>query len=156
MNERVKRERNILIVDLKENSESTEELVKTLLGSQLGLCDVRFSSAKRLGRGSPSRPSPVLVSFESMVDKRKVMKAKRKLMGSDVYINNDLTKKQLQVERELKKQKQFLIKHHDYKKKRITIYKGKLWADRQLVTDSDLQKDSSLLFLCTLIQEEEE
>ena len=140
MNERAKRERNILIVGLKENSESTEELVKTLLESQLGLCDVRFSNAKRLGRGSPSRPSPVLVSFESMVDKRKVMKAKRKLMGSDVYINNDLTKKQLQVERELKKQKQFLIKHHDYKEKRITIYKGKLWADRQLVTDSDLQK----------------
>ena len=63
-------------------------------------------------------------------------------MGSDVYINNDLMKKQLQVERELKKQKQFLIKHHYYKEKRITIYKGKLWADRQLVTDSDLQKDA--------------
>ena len=77
-----------------------------------------------------------------MVDERKVMKAKRKLMGSDVYINNDLMKKQLQVERELKKQKQFLIKHHYYKEKRITIYKGKLWADRQLVTDSDLQKDA--------------
>ena len=90
--------------------------MKTLLES---LCDVRFSSAKRLGRGSPSRSSPV---FESMVDKRKVMKAKRKLMSSDVHINNDLTKKQLQVERELKKQKHFLIKHHDYKEKRITIY----------------------------------
>ena len=62
MNERAKRERNILIVGLKENSESTEELVKTLVESQLGPCDVRFSNAKRLERGSPSRPSPVIVS----------------------------------------------------------------------------------------------
>ena len=92
MNHRAKRERNILIVVLKESSESTEELVKTLLESKLGLCDVRFSSVKRFGQGSPSRPSPVLVFFELVEDKRKVMKANFK-KETDVYINNDFTKK---------------------------------------------------------------
>ena len=61
------------------------------------------------------------------------------LAGSRIFLYNDLTPDQQAKERELRKKKPFLIKHHNYKDKKITIYKGKLWADRQSISDTDLQ-----------------
>ena len=33
----------------------------------------------------------------------------------------------------------FLIRHPDYSKKKITIFKGKLWADRVQITDDEIK-----------------
>ena len=61
------------------------------------------------------------------------------LAGSRNFINNDLSPDQQAKERELRKKKQFLIKYPNYKDKKITIYRGKLWADRQSISDTELQ-----------------
>lgn len=67
------------------------------------------------------------------------MKNRTKLSGSKLYINNDLTLDQRRTEKELRRKKQFLVKNESYRHKKITIYKGKIWADRVHVTDSILE-----------------
>ena len=143
INDRKRRNKNIVIIGMAEESESgsIETSVMDLFKSRLNLKDVKFQSAKRIGKMSRQRksPCPVLVTFESIEDKRKVLYSKSKLAGSKIFISNDLTKDQQNTERELRKKKQFLISHPQYKdKKRVTIYKGKLWVDRKPVTDENL------------------
>ena len=83
---------------------------------------------------------PVLVVLESVEDKHRVMKAKANLkeVASNIYINNDLTREQREIERDLRRKKQLLIKHPEYKGKHITVYKGRLWVDRVAVSERDL------------------
>ena len=47
----------------------------------------------------------MLVTFESIEDKRKVLSAKSKLSGSKAFINNDMTKDQQNMHRERVKEK---------------------------------------------------
>ena len=137
-NEKVRREKNVIIMGVKESDVDTEVLVKDLITTKLNLSDVEITNARRLGKQNKN-PRPVLVVFDSVESKRKVMRNRTKLLGSKIYINNDLTLDQRKKEKELRKKKQFLIKHELYRNKNITIYKGKLWADRVQVTDTELE-----------------
>lgn len=67
------------------------------------------------------------------------MKNRRKLAGTAIFINNDLTKDQRALEKNLREKKKFLSQHPTYKEKKITIYKEKLWADHQHISEADLQ-----------------
>ena len=140
-NEKERREKNVVIMGVKESDVDTEVLVKDLMTTKLNLNDVEVTSARRLGKQNETRrhPRPVLVVFDSVDSKRKVMKNRTKLLGSKVFINNDLTPEQRKKEKELRKKKQFLIKHELYRNKNITVYKGKIWADRVQVTDTELE-----------------
>ena len=137
-NEREKRDRNIIIVGLEESDENCEKLAESMIEEKLSLKveDVKMSNVRRIGRRNMQRtyPRPVLVTFESAECKRIVMK---KLAGSGIYLNNDLTKDQRTLEKNLREQRKFLSNHPDYKDKNIllTIYREKLWADRQQVSD---------------------
>ena len=156
-NDRERRDKNVVIIGLtEEDSERTETLVSDLFENRLSLSNVSVHKVTRLGKKNGERkspPRPVLVTFESIEDKRKVLSAKSKLSGSKVFINNDMTKDQQNTERELRKKKQFLIKHPQYKTKRVTIYKGKLWADRIMVTDEDIHSAGYLLASATNSQQ---
>ena len=155
-NDRERRDKNVVIIGLtEEDSERTETLVSDLFENRLSLSNVSVHKVTRLGKknGEIKSSRPVLVTFESIEDKRKVLSAKSKLSGSKVFINNDMTKDQQNIERELRKKKEFLIKHPQYKTKRVTIYKGKLWADRIMVTDEDIHSAGYLLASATNSQQ---
>ena len=155
-NDRERRDKNVVIIGLtEEDSERTETLVSDLFENRLSLSNVSVHKVTRLGKknGERKSPRPVLVTFESIEDKRKVLSAKSKLSGSKVFINNNMTKDQQNIERELRKKNQFLIKHPQYKTKRVTIYKGKLWADRIMVTDEDIHSAGYLLASATNSQQ---
>ena len=141
INDRTKRDKNVVIFGLGEGSETAESEVQRMFEDRLNIDGIQICSARRLGRKSSEveKPRPILVVFESIEDKQKVMKAKAKLRGSNLYINNDLTKEQQIHIRDLQKKKQFLIKHPDYSKKRITIFKGILWADRVQITEDEIR-----------------
>ena len=131
----------MIIMGVKESDVDTEVSVKDLITTKLNMNDVEITNARRLGKRNETRkyPRPVLVVFDSLESKRKVMRNRTKLLGSKIYINNDLTLDQRKKEKELRKKKQFLIKHELYRNKNITIYKEKLWADRVQVTDTELE-----------------
>ena len=141
INDRSKRDKNVVIFGLGEGSETAESEVQHMLEDRLNINDIYVSSARRLGRKNSEmkKPRPILVVFESIEDKQKVMKAKVKLRGSNIYVSNDLTKEQQCGMRESLKKKQFLIRHPDYSKKKITIFKGKLRADRVQITDDEIK-----------------
>ena len=143
MQERERREKNVLIVGMEETEESSERMVKRLIEQKLSLDPetVQIAHVKRIGqiRAHTTHPRYVLVTFESLEDKQLVMRNRRKLAGSNIFINNDLTKNQRTLEKHLREKKKFLLNHPSYKDKKISVYKEKLWANRQLITDTDLQ-----------------
>ena len=86
----------MVIFGLGEGSEIAESEVQHMFDDRLNINGTQVCSARRLGRKSSEveEPRPILVVFEPIGDKQKVMKAKVKLSGSNLYINNDLTKEQ--------------------------------------------------------------
>ena len=96
MNEREKRERNMIVVELKESEGSTNSLINSLLENKLDLQDTGVSSYRRLGtpNKSSSKPRPVLVVFDTVEKKRTAMKNRTALAGTEIFLNNDLTKEQ--------------------------------------------------------------
>ena len=118
IHEREKRECNIIVVGLEENSESCEKIVKRFIEEklELNLEEAQMTQAKRIGRkiAQSTHPRPVLVTFSSIESKHLVMKNRRKLKGSSIY---DLTREQRNLERKLREKKTFLSNHPDYKDK---------------------------------------
>ena len=104
MNERERREKNIIIMGLEESEESTQGMVSTLLKNKLKLEGIEVVSSRRIGKaGLPRRnPRPILVSLNSVKDKRTIMQNRKKLAGSRIFINNDLTPDQQAKQRELR------------------------------------------------------
>ena len=105
MNEREKREKNIVIVGLPEKEGSCESQVEDLIKEKLklNLEDIKISQARRMGRRNTqlqrSSPRLVLVTYESVSSKQLVMRNRRKLAGTAICINNDMTKDQRILER---------------------------------------------------------
>ena len=140
--DREKREKNVVIIGLQEGVKQPEAEVRDLFETKLNLGNIKPVSVKRLGLmdRANGKSRPVLVVLESVEDKHRVMKAKANLkeVASNIYINNDLTREQREIERDLRRKKQLLIKLPEYKGKHITVYKGRLWVDRVAVSERDL------------------
>ena len=145
MNEREKREKNMIIIGLSEGQhENTEGVVKDLFESKLGVVNAGVASCKRLGKRDLSRPRPrpILVVFDTIDTKRRIMQYRSKLAGTSIFLNNDLTKEQMLKEKNLRKTKKELMNHPSFQGKKITIFKGKLWADKQPLTEDEIQTAS--------------
>ena len=128
----------MIVVGLKENEGSTISLINSLLENKLDLQDTGVSSCRRLGtpRKNSSNPRPVLVVFDTVEKERTVMKNRAELARTEIFLNNYLTKEQMFKEKQLRDIKK---KHEHFKDKRITVFRGKLWANRKLVTETELQ-----------------
>ena len=143
--ERAERANNVVIFGLTEVTErsthSVKEEISDLFNTKLGQPEVQIVSARRLGRLEQirSKPRPVLVSLVSFSDKAKVMKNKKKLASTKIFINHDLTKEQAVQEKRLRDIRKHMQQDESYNGKKISVYKGKLYVDRQLVDRTTLQ-----------------
>ena len=63
-----------------------------------------------------------------------VMRKKKLLAGTKVYINNDLTREQMYQEKQLRTKRRELLSQPSFEGTRIRIYKGKLWANGSPIT----------------------
>lgn len=143
--ERYERSKNVIIRGLSECSEVTSEKVEEvqqLFMAKMGLTDVNIVDVRRLGRYQVGRrkPRPVLVCLASRADKIAVMQSKNKLAGTEIFINNDLTKQQVERERELRNIRRHMSTTPAFQNKKISIYKGHIYVDRKLVEESILQE----------------
>ena len=76
------------IIGLKEErEEDSASAVKDFLKKELDLDDVRISKAFRVGKGRSSSNRPVLVRFDNLSEKARVMKEKRKLKNKNVSVH---------------------------------------------------------------------
>ena len=148
--ERVERSKNIVVYGLNEVP-SDKEAVLRLFGDQLCLTDIHIISVRRLGRQKESKPRPLLVCLASLDDKVNVMKNKRKLAKTSIFINNDLTKEQATQERQLRAIRKKMSQDPSFRNKRISIYKGKIYVDNEEVKGSTLQLFSDTMHLSNTI-----
>ena len=88
--------------------EDTESVVMEVIRDNLKtpLLPDDIERAHRTGRPTPGRPRDILVKFTSHNDKSAVMKARKNLKSTNIYINEDLTRTRQNVAyhaRQLKK-----------------------------------------------------
>ena len=133
MKDRAARALNIVITGLNETNEKedTSKTVQDLFASKLEASSVGITQTKRLGKHNVTRPRPILVTFSSQTEKSKIMKCRKKLAGTNIYINNDLTREQKQNEKLLRDSKKKLQADPTYENSKITIYRGKICIDGQ-------------------------
>ena len=74
----------------------------------------------------------------SSSDKATVMKNK-KLASTKIFINNDLTKEQAREDKRQWDIKNRMLQDESYHGKKISIYEGKIYVNRQLADHTSLQ-----------------
>jgi len=105
--EQYQRRNNIRIFGVKESAvEKTDDLVIGLCREKLGL-ELPASSICRShrvgykGEGETARPRPIIVKFTSYQARRMVFVVKKKLKGTGITIREDLTRRRLDLYREV-------------------------------------------------------
>ena len=81
------------VADHKEekNGECQEKIVEIFKKLELNLNDRSLDAFHRIGFFKTGRPRPIIVKFVRRVDRDAVLKNKKKLKGSDIFIHEDLT-----------------------------------------------------------------
>lgn len=96
--DRFKREKNLIIYDLPEKAnESAEDCVEAVTGlfTRMGVKDALLDDVFRLGKGVGKKgPRPVLVKLVTMLDKKRIQKARVKLGKGDPSIVEDKSKEE--------------------------------------------------------------
>ena len=142
MKERESRAKNLVIVGIpEERNEVVQDVTNQFLNERLGLnCETSIIEVRRLGKKLPNRdrPRPILISLNSPVAKRSILAKRSSLAGSNVYINHDLTRDQMKLERELRETKKRLLQLPAYTGKKVYIYQGKLHMDHKPIPETDL------------------
>lgn len=129
MLERKDRKNNIIIkgvnTDEIKGNDKTEDYIKESLG-----VDVSVRSVQQI------KNSMLLVQLESWEEKMEVMGNKKKLKGSKVYIENDLTKEERRIQAEIRKVAQ---EERKKGKKAVARYNKLLVNDQVWIWDHDKQ-----------------
>ena len=68
---------------------------------KLNTAKLKLDQAYRVGRSSPNKPRPLLVTFQTFADREYTLLHKKRLAGSNVYINEDLPPEILRQRRQL-------------------------------------------------------
>ena len=91
MNQYSRRE-NMIVKGVREtDGEDCEKTVKDLFLEKLGVGPFQLQRVHRLGGvRDRTKPRPIIVRFALFSDKLTVMKNKKKLMGTEVFIHDDL------------------------------------------------------------------
>ena len=143
MKERESRAKNLDIVGIpEERNEVTQDITFKFLKERLDLnCETSITDVKRLGKkfSNRSRPRPILISLNSPAAKKSILVKCSSLAGTNIYINHDLTKDQMKLERELREtKKKRLLQTLQYSGKKIYIYQAKLYVEHKPVLEADL------------------
>ena len=148
--ERESRKNNMVVIGLEENvdteeNENTLDLINEFLESKLKITSIKAVQARRLGRRKQleSKLRPILTIFLSLNDKRTVIAKRTSLAGTKVFLKDDLTKEQLQVERQLQETRKKLLQHPDFRGKKITVYRNKIWVNHSPIT-SDMIRTAGI------------
>ena len=128
-----------------EESETTLNVINEFLESKMKITSVKAVQARRLGRRNPHQSQatpksrPILAIFQNVNEKRAVIAKRAALAGTRVFLKDDLTKEQLQAERQLLNTRKKLLQHPNFQGKKITVYRNKLWVNRAPISEDMLR-----------------
>ena len=118
-------------------------IVKDFLSDKLNLTNISIAQARRLGKVKQSsnntKHRPVLVTFSNSAERKQVLSNRSKLAGTQIYINFDLTKQQMNKEKQLREARRRLKQFEKFKDKQISIFHNKLYVDRSPITPDQLR-----------------
>ena len=123
--EQYSRRNNLRIEGLTDSDrETAEETVKNIISKvnehmpEVKISPEQIDIAHRIGPFKEGKSRSVIVKLQSRMTKQKIMKNKRKLKGTGIFINEDLTRRnQLVLASVRKKQADFITKAWSYEGK---------------------------------------
>ena len=83
-----------------ETWEQTENILKGMIQEKLEIQDINIERAHRVGSTSNTSPRTVVAKFSSFNGKQLVLSAAKKLKGQNIYINEDFSKKTMDIRKE--------------------------------------------------------
>ena len=113
------------IVGLNESEMNTETMIMSFFEEKLNISPPPITYTKRLVRKNEESVYSrlLLVAFNTLEGKKLVMKKKKLLAGTRVYINNDLTKEQMAQERKIREKDNNLGDTRALKKRKLEYIK---------------------------------
>ena len=126
MREREERRRNIVIKKLEIEGDNVEETVKKLLKSIN--VERTLETVKRVGRTDKEGRSTVIVRMEKEEDKGYVMRKKAELKGRKEIIENDMTRKERNIQSEIRTMAEKIRGEG----KRVKIGYKKIWINDEV------------------------
>ena len=94
--------------DKLETWEDSERIIDSIFKDKMGLTNLRYERVHRLGRFSNSKIRPIIVKFTSYKDRSSVFSKKKMLKGSNIFINEDFTKRIQEIRAKLTQSKDVL------------------------------------------------
>jgi len=90
------RQKNVVIYGLEERDRNEEELTEIILrmlneGMGVRILQEDMDGVTRLGRYNHQKIRPILVALTTMKAKKAIMRSRRNLKGTKIYIEEDLT-----------------------------------------------------------------
>lgn len=97
--EKKKKKNNIIIRGAQINSNNIEESVEEFLMKNLQI-EAKINNAYKLN--TETKMEMIVVQMESWEKKKEVMISKNKLKDTRIYIDNDMTKKEREIQKEIR------------------------------------------------------
>jgi len=121
------RMKNLVLTGVEEAAgENTINMTNEILQSHLGVAE-KIETAFRIGRPKPQGSRPIKVIFFTTETRNRVLKEAKKLKGTKIYLNPDLSLDELKKNEVLRK-----FKREAEQEGKMTYYrKGKLYIDDQ-------------------------
>jgi hypothetical protein len=112
----------------KEGVKERDDVIKQL-ATLLRLPAIDYADAYRVGRNINNKPRPLIVKLIRFKDKIDILKSKRQLKGTDVFINDDLTTDERKSNSKLQEKKSDIMRINNRAK--CSIRFGKLHVESE-------------------------
>lgn len=96
--ERLKRKNNIVVKKLKTSDGNEREKIEKFINEELKI-KVNIAKAYKINRGKENEM--IVAEVESWEQKQNIMRKKQMLKGKDIFIDNDLTAKERQIQNQI-------------------------------------------------------
>lgn len=127
------RSNNVIVSGLKNVNMAPIEMIKNLFKNELQVeCNIKSASILKRQEASVI----IIAELDNRIDKINIMENKSKLKGKDIYIDNDYT----QEEREIQRSIRMRAKEEKQKGKRIKIFYNKLMIEDKMWVWNALSK----------------
>ena len=83
-----------------ENWEQSQHKIAKLLQDKMNMKNTEFDRVHRVGRFSNDRPRDIVAKFSKFPERDDVYRNRRKLMGTNIFINEDLCPATMEIRRE--------------------------------------------------------
>jgi hypothetical protein len=137
------RKRNLLVEGIPEKTneswKETEQLIEQLF-NQLGLTvNPMVDDCFRIGKYAPGKVRPILIKLVKLKDKKMIMGNRKRLKGTKIYVNDDLSKDQRTKNAVLRKKEKELRKDHPtakiYTRAGMLLFKDGSKSSRFTISD---------------------